>query len=101
MALKIDVDREEIARVARTRGVQRLRVFGSAVTERFDPEHSDVDVLVDLSTEAGDTFDAYFGLKEDLEQIFGRPVDLVMAKAVRNPYFRERAFATAEELYAA
>ncbi|KJL33329.1 nucleotidyltransferase family protein [Microbacterium azadirachtae] len=101
MVLRFDVDIEEVARVARARGVRRLRVFGSAVTDRFDPEHSDVDVLVDLATDDGDSFDAYFGLKEDLERIFGYPVDLVMSEAVRNPFFRERAFTTAEELYAA
>ena len=32
-------------------------------------------------------FDRYFGLKEDLEQLFQRPVDLVEVKAIKNPYF--------------
>ena len=97
----IDVDRDEIARIARSRGVSRLRVFGSALTSSFDPASSDVDVLVDLATSGADDFDAYFGLKEDLERAFGRPVDLVMIEAVRNPFFRERMLSTAEELYAA
>lgn len=101
MTLRIDVDRDEIARIARARGVRRLRVFGSVVSDKFDPARSDVDVLVDLADRTGDRFDAYFGLKEDLERVFGRPVDLVMAEAVRNPYFREHALAVAEELYAA
>lgn len=95
------MDRDEIARIARSRGVRRLRVFGSVVSDAFDPGSSDVDVLVDLSEHSGDPFDAYFGLKEDLERVFGRPVDLVIAGAVRNPFFREHAVATAEELYAA
>jgi len=98
MVLRFDVDIQE---VARARGVRRLRVFGSAATDRFDPEHSDVDVLVDLATEDGYSFETYFGLKEDLERIFGCPVDLVMSEAPRNPFLRERAFATAEGPYAA
>ena len=48
-----------------------------------------------------DPFDAYFGLKEDLEKLFARRVDLVMTKALRNPYFEAAATANAEELYAA
>ncbi|UJP08940.1 nucleotidyltransferase domain-containing protein [Microbacterium sp. KUDC0406] len=97
----IEVNAEELERVARAHGVRRLRVFGSAVTDDFDPERSDIDLLVDLAPETKDKFDAYFGLKEDLERVFGRTVDLVMTDAVRNPYFRDRALASAEELYAA
>jgi predicted nucleotidyltransferase len=77
-----------------------MRVFGSATGDRFDASRSDVDLLVEFQPTVIDLFDAYFGLKEDLERIFGRRVDLVMADAVRNPYFRAEAFATAEELYA-
>ena len=101
MALRLVVDREAMARVCRARGVRHMRVFGSATGERFDASRSDVDLLVEFDPSVVDLFDAYFGLKEDLEGIFGRPVDLVMADAVRNPYFQASALATAEELYAA
>ena len=90
-----------MARVCRARGVRHMRVFGSATGERFDASRSDVDLLVEFDPSVVDLFDAYFGLKEDLEGLFGRPVDLVMADAVRNPYFQASALATAEELYAA
>lgn len=101
MALRLVVDREAMARVCRARGVRHMRVFGSATGERFDASRSDVDLLVEFDPSVVDLFDAYFGLKEDLEGLFGRPVDLVMADAVRNPYFQAGALATAEELYAA
>jgi len=101
MALRLVVDREAMARVCRARGVRHMRVFGSATGERFDASRSDVDLLVEFDPSVVDLFDAYFGLKEDLEGLFGRPVDLVMADAVRNPYFQASALATAEELYAA
>jgi hypothetical protein len=78
-----------------------LQVFGSAVSGPFDPARSDIDMLVDFEPGVLDLFDAYFGLKEDLEALFGRAVDLVMANAVRNPHFRAKAFASARELYAA
>ena len=46
-------------------------------------------------------FHDYFDLKDELERIVGRPVDLVDASAVRNPYFKASAFDSAQELYAA
>lgn len=101
MATAVVLDREALAAVCRARGVSRLRVFGSALTERFDPERSDIDFLVEFAPEVSDLFDAYFGLKEDLEELLGRPVDLVMTDAVTNPYFAKAAFASAEDVYAA
>ena len=61
------LDREAIARACRAHDVRRLRLFGSAASDRFRPEHSDVDILVDFNPGTPDPFDAYFGLKEDLE----------------------------------
>ncbi|BDZ65561.1 nucleotidyltransferase family protein [Agromyces mangrovi Wang et al. 2018] len=101
MTLRVRVDRDAVAAVCRARGVRRMRVFGSATGDRFDEVHSDVDLLVEFQQGVADPFDAYFGLKEDLEELFGRRVDLVMADAIRNPYFEAGAVATAEELYAA
>ena len=87
--------------MCRSRGVRHLRVFGSATSDRFDATRSDVDLLVAFEPGVVDLFDAYFGLKENLESVFGRPVDVVMEDAVRNPYAEAQALATAEELYAA
>jgi hypothetical protein len=83
--------------------VGRLEAFGSAVAvERFDPESSDLDFLVEfLPLGPGEHADAYFGLLEDLEDLFERPVDLVMTRAIRNPYFLEAVNRTRELLYAA
>jgi len=95
------VDPDIVARVCRSRGVRRLTVFGSAVTDRFDEDNSDIDLLVEFDAGIPDAFDAYFGLAEDLERIFGREVDLLMLTAATNPYFRSHAYADAKDLYAA
>ncbi|MCR3746283.1 nucleotidyltransferase family protein [Lentzea californiensis] len=92
----------EIEELCRTLGVRRLDVFGSAVSGSFDVRTSDVDLLVDF--DAGDDFDhfgTYFALKEGLERILGRPVDLVVDSSIRNPYFREQVMESKETLYAA
>lgn len=54
--------------------VKHLAVFGSAARDEMR-DGSDVDVLVEFEGPA--TFDRYFDLKTYLEQMFGRPVDLV------------------------
>ena len=94
--------RAQIEALCRRLGVRRLDLFGSALDDRFDEETSDIDVLVEFSGGSGfDHFGAYFALKEGLEQIFGRPVDVVSARGIRNPYFRDEVMRTRELLYAA
>src|SRR6187399_2543096 len=79
----------DVARLCDRFHVRRLDVFGSAARGEFDPKRSDLDFLVDFALERSDrALDVYFGLKEGLEKLFGRPVDLVMSDAVANPYVR-------------
>ena len=85
----------QIAELCRRHRVKRLELFGSAATAEFDPARSDLDFLVEFSPEAdapwlGD----YFELKQDLEALLGRSVDLVMPGAIRNPYFLRSVSAT-------
>ena len=85
----IDIEkvRPSIERVCRQLPVKRLGLFGSALTQDFS-QSSDVDVLVIFdSNEDIDLFDKYFELKERLENIFKRGVDLVIDKKFRNPVF--------------
>ena len=94
--------RNEISELCRRYRVRRLELFGSAAGETFDPHRSDVDFLVEFEPLAdGEHADAYFGLRESLESLLGRPVDLVMTRAIRNPYFLEAIAPTRTLLYAA
>jgi len=97
----LEFDTERLAGLCRRFGVRRLVLFGSALTDRFDPASSDVDFLVEFGDDVADRFDAYFGLKEALEALLGRPVDLVAPSALRNPYFAASVLAEGQELYAA
>ena len=83
--------------------VSRLEIFGSAATDDFDPDRSDVDFLVEFApeTDLGPWMKRYFDLKERLEQLLGRPVDLVMVGALRNPYFIRSVNESRQVLYAA
>lgn len=98
----IEAKRAEIEELCRALSVRRLDLFGSAVGDSFDVEASDVDVLVDFDAGPGfDYFGTYFDLKEGLERILGRRVDLVSATSIRNPYFKQQVLDTRELLYAA
>jgi len=97
----LDLDEEAVAELCRSFGVRRLSVFGSANTPGFDAATSDVDFIVEFDDDVQSAFDAYFGLKEALERLVGRPVDLVMPKALENPYFAESVERSRRDLYAA
>jgi hypothetical protein len=83
--------------------VRRLELFGSAACDgACDKPAEDLDFLVEfLPLNPGEHADAYFGLLKALEEMFGMPVDLVMLRAVKNPYFLESIRATRRRLYAA
>jgi uncharacterized protein len=71
-------------------GVKRLELFGSGSRSDFDLQNSDLDFLIEFAeSHSTGAFDRYFGLKEDLERLFQRPVDLIEIKAIKNPYFRQ------------
>ena len=68
--------------------VKRLELVGSASRDDFQPERSDIDVLVEFEG-IDHLFDRYFELKERLENQLGRQVDLIQNSAVKNPYVRK------------
>lgn len=97
----IEEKRQELERVCRLRRVHRIEVFGSAARSDFDPGHSDLDFLVTFQELDQDQYaDAYFGLLEDLQTLFQRPVDLVVTSAIQNPYFRQAVDSTKTLVYA-
>jgi predicted nucleotidyltransferase len=83
--------------------VQKLELFGSATRDDFDPEHSDIDMLVEFTPQAdlGPWMARFFDLQAQLEAVLGRKVDLVMAKGLRNPYLIRAVDRDRRVLYAA
>lgn len=98
--IEIDGIRLAISQLCRRLQVKRLDIFGSAITDQFTVD-SDVDVLVQFDRGPGDLFNRYFDLKEGLEQIFGRPVDVVLEDSLKNPYFKLAIEQMRENIYAA
>jgi predicted nucleotidyltransferase len=88
MRPEIEQHRAAIAEICRRYRVRRLEVFGSAARgDDFDPARSDADFLVEFEQNAElSALEEYFGFRDSLAQLLGRPVDLVEAGAVKNPY---------------
>jgi predicted nucleotidyltransferase len=94
-------NREALGDLCRAHGVQRLEVFGSIVRGDFDPQRSDVDVLVEFQPAVASSFTNFLNLKEVPEAVFRRPVDLVELRAVRNRRLRHYIEKSKSPVYAA
>ena len=81
--------------------MHRLEAFGSILRSDFDAQQSDVDVLVEFQPEVADSFTNFLDLKEALEALFERPVDLVEGRAIRNRRLRYHIDQSKTPIYAA
>ncbi len=83
--------------------VKNLFLFGSATNEHFDAKNSDIDLVVEFADdlEVLNYADNYFSVLKDLEQLFGKKVDLISYKALRNPVMIEEVEKSKVSLYAA
>lgn len=98
----LEQNRQALADLCRKHHVERLEIFGSAATGRFQSDTSDLDFLVSFNHAPDlNAADQYFGLLFDLETLFNRRIDLVCATAMRNPYFIRAVNDTRKVLYAA
>lgn len=92
----------ELSALAQRHGVARLDVFGSAAAGSFDDAGSDIDFVVSFVEQPpGGVANAYFGLLEDLQELFGRPIDLIVDRSIRNPWFRQSVDASRRTVYVA
>ena len=99
----IEQNRAELADLCRRYRVQTLELFGSAADGAWDQDASDLDFLVEFLPDQnlGPWLSHFFEFKEQLERLFRRPVDLVFASALKNPYFIREVNRTRATLYAA
>lgn len=85
----IELNKDKLNELCDTHKVKELYLFGSVLTDKFN-DSSDIDMLIQFNqVELLEYFDNYMDLKEKLEQLFLRPVDLVENQAIRNPIFRK------------
>lgn len=97
----IELNMQRIVCLCRKHKVKTLSAFGSILTDKFN-DTSDVDLLVDFEPIDHNKFDYvsnYFGLRDALEQLFNRKVDLIEEKGLRNKYFIANVTRTKQLIY--
>jgi predicted nucleotidyltransferase len=95
----IDQNIEIIRDLCSRHKVSKLFVFGSVLTNKFK-KNSDIDLLVDFKdVDLYSYADNYFALKDALENVFKRNVDLLEDKAIKNPYLRQSIDSSKQLVY--
>lgn len=83
--LLINSQIEYLKKLCSTHNVETMYLFGSAVKGDFTTS-SDIDLLVKFKPfDLTNYFENYLHLKEKLENLFGRKVDLVEEQTLKNP----------------
>jgi len=99
----IHVPRKRIAEFCVRWDITELSLFGSVLSDDFGPG-SDIDVLVSFGEGATHTLFDLVRMERELEEIFGRQVDVVIRRGIESSrnYFRRKAILdSAEAIYAA
>jgi predicted nucleotidyltransferase len=100
---RLGVEPERIAEFCRKWEIKELALFGSALGDDFRPD-SDVDLLVTFQ-DPHRSFGPWMGelqeMQEELVQLFGRKVDFVEKRLIKNPFRRHHILTTQRVIYAA
>lgn len=85
----IELNMKPIVDICQKHRVKTLAVFGSVLTDRFHDD-SDIDFVVDFTdVDECDYADNYLEMQDSLRKLFGREIDLLEDKAIRNSILRE------------
>ena len=85
----IELNMKPIVDICQKHRVKTLAVFGSVLTDRFHDD-SDIDFVVDFTdVDECDYADNYLEMQDSLRNLFGREIDLLEDKAIRNSILRE------------
>ncbi len=96
----LTINEEELTALCLRHHIRELSLFGSVLREDFGPE-SDVDVLLVFEEGHRPGIDEYLAMQDDFEAFFGREVDLVNLKYLRNPFLRREILKTRRVVHAA
>ena len=95
----VSIDSETIADFCDRWQITELALFGSVLRDDFGPE-SDVDVPVTFEPEAPWSLLDLIRMEDELRGLWGRKVDLVEEKALRNPFRRHEILKTKQVIHA-
>jgi len=92
--------KNDFSELCKNHKVKYLYAFGSCISEIFDYEKSDIDLLVEIDDpdplERGEKLISFWDM---LESFFNRKVDLLTDSSLRNPYLRKSIDSTKVLIY--
>jgi len=100
MQARIPIDHDRIAEFCRRWQITEFSLFGSVLRDDFRAD-SDVDVLVTFTSDAPWSLLDLIAMRDELQEIFGREVDLVEKEGLRNPFRRQAILRQKEVIFAA
>lgn len=92
------IDQAELMALCQKYGVAKLLLFGSFLRKDFDPQNSDVDLLVEFLPGANKSLFTLVAMQDKLSVLFNRQVDLTTPGSL-SKYFRDDVLAAAEVIY--
>jgi len=96
--VQIELPRDKIKDFCKKWKITEFSLFGSILREDFCPD-SDIDVLVTFESDAPWSLWELLDMRDELQQIFGRSVDLIEKEGLRNPFRRHEILKTHEVVY--
>jgi len=100
MQVRIPIDHDRIAEFCRRWQITEFSLFGSVLRDDFRAD-SDVDVLVTFTSDAPWSLLDLIAMRDELQELFGREVDLVEKEGLRNPFRRQAILRQKEVIFAA
>jgi len=91
---------EKVVELCAQYDVVKLELFGSAATDAFDPERSDLDLIGTFAdAEERGYARRYLHFAEAMEKLFGRRVDLLTDWPIRNPFLQREVDQTRRTIF--
>ena len=100
MSSKIHINHDVLSDFCQRYRINKLSLFGSVLREDFDPNRSDIDVLIDFGLGADRSLFAIVSIQDELKAIFGHSVHVCTPGSL-SKYFRDEVVRKAEQQYVA
>jgi hypothetical protein len=97
----VPIDGKKIVKFCQRWQITEFALFGSVLSDDFRPDSSDIDVLVSFAPNAHWTLLDLVDMEDELEEIFGRDVDLVERQGIEQSrnYLRRRAILDSAQIF--
>jgi predicted nucleotidyltransferase len=100
MSTIVASQQERIDVLCRKWKVREMALFGSVLRQNFRPD-SDIDVLVTFDDDAPWSSWDLLDMREELQDIFGREIDLVEERSLENPFRKRSILSSKRVIYVA